>query len=355
MTVTAPAPSPPGSGSGHPLLELEEVVKYFTVRGRGFMAKRHTVHAVDRVSLAVAEGETLGIVGESGCGKSTLARVVVGLYKPTSGTVYFDGVDMAGKSPEAEEAARSVQMVFQDPTGSLNPRMSIGESVAEPLRARGIKDVEGRVRELFDLVALSEEFVDRLPHQLSGGQQQRACIARALIGEPRLVVHDESVSALDVSLQAQVLNLLRDLQERLGLTYLFISHDLATVQSISQRIAVMYLGQIVELASSQDFNVRPLHPYSIALRSAVPVPNPRVERERTRIILRGDVPSPLNPPAGCRFHTRCPAVEDVCRNEEPSLIEHRPGHWAACHFAGRFDKAMQPVPLTDPGVKAAAP
>jgi oligopeptide/dipeptide ABC transporter ATP-binding protein len=355
VSVTAPAPSRPDSGSDHPLLKLDEVVKHFTVRGRGFLATGYTVHAVDRVSLTVAEGETLGIVGESGCGKSTLARVVVGLHKPTSGSVYFDGVDMGGKSPEAEEARRFVQMVFQDPTASLNPRMSIGESVAEPLRARGIKDVDERVRELFDLVALSEEFVDRLPHQLSGGQQQRACIARALIGEARLVVHDESVSALDVSLQAQVLNILRDLQERLRLTYLFISHDLATVQSISQRVAVMYLGQIVELAPSEEFNVRPLHPYSIALRSAVPVPDPKVERQRARIILRGDVPSPLNPPAGCRFHTRCPAVEDVCRKEEPRLTEHRAGHWAACHFAGRFDKAMQSVALADPGLKGTAP
>lgn len=353
--MSAPASTRPKPGSGHGLLRLDEVVKHFTVRKRGFMAGTNTVHAVDGVSISVEEGETLGIVGESGCGKSTLARVAVGLYKPTSGSVFFGGMDMSQKTEQATEARRQMQMVFQDPTGSLNPRISISESVAEPLRARGIKKVDERVDEILDLVALKPEYGERLPHQLSGGQQQRACIARALIGEPRLVVHDESVSALDVSLQAQVLNLLRDLQERLGLTYVFISHDVATVQSISRRIAVMYLGQVVELAPSSEFNTRPLHPYSIALRSAVPVPNPKVERQRARIILRGDVPSPLHPPPGCRFHTRCPAVEEVCRNEEPQLIEHRDGHWAACHFAGQFDKAMQPVPVATPRAHGDAP
>jgi len=355
MSLTAPAGLQPSPSSGRPLLELDEVVKHFIVRKRGFLAGRSTVHAVDRVTLAVKEGETLGIVGESGCGKSTLARVAVGLYKPTSGSIAFGGVDMSQKSEEATEARRQMQMVFQDPTGSLNPRLSIRESVAEPLRAGGVKKVEARVDEILDLVALKSEYGDRLPHQLSGGQQQRACIARALIREPRLVVHDESVSALDVSLQAQVLNLLRDLQERLGLTYVFISHDVATVQSISRRVAVMYLGQIVELAPSAEFSARPLHPYSIALRSAVPVPNPKVERQRARIILRGDVPSPLAPPSGCRFHTRCPAVQDVCRKEEPRLIEHRDGHWATCHFAGQFDKTMQPVPIADPRAKGDPP
>ena len=355
MSDSGPSTSSQGSGPGHALLELRDVTKHFTMRSRGLLAGGHTVHAVDRVSLAVAEGETLGIVGESGCGKSTLARVAVGLHKPTSGSVFFDGVEVSARSKGAMDASRRVQMVFQDPTGSLNPRITIGESVAEPLRARGIKDVSERVDDILDLVALNAEFADRLPHQLSGGQQQRACIARALIGEPRLVVHDESVSALDVSLQAQVLNLLRDLQARLGLTYLFISHDLATVQSISRRIAVMYLGQIVELAPAAEFNARPLHPYSIALRSAVPIPDPGVERRRARIILRGDVPSPLDPPSGCRFHTRCPAAEDICRTDEPGLIEHRDGHWAACHFAGRLDKAMMPIALADPRVGGVAP
>jgi oligopeptide/dipeptide ABC transporter ATP-binding protein len=343
VNQAAPTESDDRGPASGPLLRLEDVVKHFTVRKRGLLAAAHTVHAVDAVSLDVAEGETLGIVGESGCGKSTLARVAVGLYKPTAGSVYFDGTETSGTRRTPRAGWQPLQMVFQDPTGSLNPRISIGESVAEPLRARGVNKVRGKVHEILDLVALKPEFADRLPHQLSGGQQQRACIARALIGEPRLVVHDESVSALDVSLQAQVLNLLRDLQERLGLTYIFISHDLATVQSISRRVAVMYLGKIVELAPSGEFNARPLHPYSIALRSAVPVPDPKVERRRARIILRGDVPSPLAPPPGCRFHTRCPIAQDVCRNEEPPMVEHRTGHWAACHFAGQVDKAMRPI------------
>jgi len=351
VSTRASAASVAHAGAGSDLLlQMDDVVQYFTVRGRGFFAKKHTVHAVDGVTLSVERGETLGIVGESGCGKSTLARIAVGLLKPTSGSVAYEGVDMWEKS-SSDVARRQLQMVFQDPTGSLNPRLTIRESVAEPLRARGIRDVDDKVHESLDLVALKVEFADRLPHQLSGGQQQRACIARALIAEPELVVHDESVSALDVSLQAQVLNLLRDLQEKLALTYLFISHDLAVVQAISRRIAVMYLGQIVELAPSAEFRARPLHPYSIALRSAVPVPDPKVERQRARIILRGDVPSPLDPPPACRFHTRCPAVEDVCRTEEPQLIQYRDGHWARCHFAGGFDKVMRPVGVADPGIQ----
>lgn len=332
-------------GGGHsdsPLLRLSDVVKHFSVRP-GLLAATQTVHAVDDVSLTVAEGETLGVVGESGCGKSTLARVIVGLYRPTSGSVELDGVDINEKTAAALKTRRQMQMVFQDPSGSLNPRLTIGDSVAEPLLAAGMRNVDGRVKDILNLVALNPDYANRLPHQLSGGQQQRACIARALIAEVRLVVHDEAVSALDVSLQAQVLNLLRDLQDRLRLTYVFISHDLATVQSVSSKIAVMYLGKIVELAPSEEFRSRPLHPYSIALRSAVPIPNPMVERVRERIILRGDVPSPLAPPLGCRFHTRCPVAQDVCRQTEPPLVQHRSGHWAACHFAGAFDAALKPV------------
>ena len=338
-----------GEGStgrnGSELLQLTNIVKHFTVR-RGLLASPHTVHAVDDVSLNVSVGETLGVVGESGCGKSTLARLVVGLLRPDAGSVKLDGSDINGGNEEARRSRHQLQMVFQDPAGSLNPRLSIRDSVAEPLRARGVRNTDNRVREMFDLVALGPEYADRLPHQLSGGQQQRACIARALITEARVVVHDEAVSALDISLQAQVLNLLSDLQERLGLTYVFISHDLATVQSVSTRIAVMYLGKIVELAPASEFHLRPLHPYSIALRSAVPIPDPKVERVRERIILHGDVPSPMDPPSGCRFNTRCPVAQDICRGTEPPLTEYRPGHYAACHFAGEFDKTLQRIGST---------
>jgi oligopeptide/dipeptide ABC transporter ATP-binding protein len=333
------------SSRGGALLSVNDVVKTFTVR-QSLLSDTHTVHAVDGVNLTIGEGETLGVVGESGCGKSTLARIVVGLLRPDSGTVVLDGVDITTRGDDATAARRQLQMVFQDPAGSLNPRIRIIESVAEPLHALGHRNTEERVLEMLDLVGLKPEYAYRLPHQLSGGQQQRACIARALITEARVVVHDEAVSALDVSLQAQVLNLLRDLQERLGLTYVFISHDLATVQAVSSRVAVMYLGKVVELAPAEEFRLRPLHPYSVALRSAVPIPDPRVERTRARIILRGDVPSPLSPPSGCRFNTRCPLAQDVCREMEPPLTEHRPGHWAACHFAGEFGPTLEPVAST---------
>ncbi|MDA2979622.1 MAG: ABC transporter ATP-binding protein [Actinomycetota bacterium] len=322
-----------------PFLALSEVVKHFQVH-RGLLASVGLVHAVDNVSLEVAEGETLGVVGESGCGKSTLARIIVGLHEPTSGTVELEGVNIHERTSQAKAARRKLQMVFQDPTGSLSPRMTLGESIAEPLRAMGVRHTDEQVRSILELVSLDTEYASRLPHQVSGGQQQRACIARALIAEARVVVHDEAVSALDVSLQAQVLNLLRDLQQRLHLTYVFISHDLATVQSISSRIAVMYLGEVVELATAVDFHRQPLHPYSISLRSAVPVPNPKVERSRRRIILRGDVPSPLNPPQGCRFHTRCPVAQPICGEVVPPFVEHQPGHFAACHFAGDFGPTL---------------
>lgn len=324
------------------LLRLDSVVKHFTVR-QGLLAATHTVHAVDGVSLSIVQGETLGVVGESGCGKSTLARLVVGLLRPDSGTVEIGGDDINGRDARASRARRKLQMVFQDPSGSLNPRLPVLDSVAEPLHALGQRDTDERVFAALDLVGLKPEYAHRLPHELSGGQQQRACIARALITEASVVVHDEAVSALDISLQAQVLNLLQDLQDELGLTYVFISHDLATVQAISTRIAVMYLGQIVELAPARGFHQRPLHPYSVALRSAVPIPDPKVERTRTRILLRGDVPSPLSPPSGCRFHTRCPIVQDICRESQPPLLEHQSGHWAACHFAGQFDRSLSAV------------
>lgn len=329
-----------------PLVSLRGVVKHFQVR-QGMFGAPEVVHAVDGVDLDVQPAETLGVVGESGCGKSTLARVLVGLHPPTAGTVTVEGQDVHARGAAGRATRRRLQMVFQNPAGSLNPRLTIGHSVAEPLLALGVgrRAADQRVREMLDLVGLKPEFADRLPHQVSGGQQQRACIARAMIADTQVVVHDESVSALDVSLQAQVLNLLKDLQERLGLTYVFISHDLAAVQQISTRIAVMYLGKVVEVAPTPAFRSRALHPYSVALRSAVPVADPVVEQERQRIILTGDVPSPMDPPAGCRFHTRCPLAQDICRAEEPPLVAHEPGHLAACHFAGEFDALLRPLPV----------
>lgn len=329
-----------------PLLEVRDVSKVFAI-SQGLFQPRGALRAVDGVSLTVRSGETLGVVGESGCGKSTLARVVVGLHQPDSGSVLVEGVDINDRSEEATAKRRMLQMVFQDPAGSLNPRLTVGDSVAEPLGARGVRVKIGRIHEVLDLVGLSPKLADRYPSQLSGGQQQRVCIARALISEPQIVVHDESVSALDVSLQAQVLNLLADLQEQLGLTYLFISHDLATVQVVSTRIAVMYLGQVVELAPAERFNADLLHPYSVALRSAVPVPDPKVERKRQRIILSGDVPSPMHPPSGCRFHTRCPLAQQRCVDEEPALVERRTDHLSACHFAGEFGPMLTPLPDSD--------
>lgn len=328
-----------------PLVSLRGVVKHFEVR-EGMFGKPEVVHAVDGVNLDVQTAETLGVVGESGCGKSTLARVLVGLHAPTEGTVTVEGEDVYARGAAGRATRRKLQMVFQNPSGSLNPRLTVGQSVAEPLLALGVKrrEAKERVSEMLDLVGLKPVFADRLPHQISGGQQQRACIARAMIADTRVVVHDESVSALDVSLQAQVLNLLKDLQERLGLTYVFISHDLAAVQQISTRVAVMYLGKVVEIAPTPAFRSGALHPYSVALRSAVPVADPVVEKQRQRIILSGDVPSPLDPPTGCRFRTRCPLAQDICRDEEPPLVSHAPGHLVACHFAGEFDELLRPVP-----------
>lgn len=325
-------------------VNLRGVVKHFEVR-QGMFGHPEVVRAVEGVDLDVWPGETLGIVGESGCGKSTLARVIVGLYPPTEGTVEVGGQDIYAGGSLARDARRKVQMVFQNPTGSLNPRLTLARSIAEPLAAMGVapREARSRVRETLDLVGLKPEYADRLPHQLSGGQQQRACIARATIANTKIVVHDESVSALDVSLQAQVLNLLKDLQDRLGVTYVFISHDLAAVQQVSSRVAVMYLGKVVEIAPTAEFQSGALHPYSVALRSAVPVADPVVEQQRKRIILHGDVPSPINPPSGCSFHTRCPLATDLCKEEEPPLTEHRPGHFSACHYAGEFDKDLQPL------------
>jgi len=342
------------TGGKRPLLQLRGVTKRFTLGG-GLLRPMGVVHALNGVSLDVLAGETLGIVGESGCGKSTLGRIAVGLYRPTTGTVRMDGRDPAARDSTLRH---QLQMIFQDPAGSLSPRMRIVAIVAEPLRARGAigaHEARRRVVELLEMVGLHPAMADRFPHELSGGQQQRVGIARALAGDPHLIVADEPVSSLDVSQQAQVLNLLKDLQERLGLTYLFISHDLSVVRFMSTRIAVMYLGKVVELGPAREFYERPLHPYAIALRSAVPIPDPRLESARSRIILKGDVPSPYALPSGCLFRTRCPIAQEVCARVEPSLTEHAPGHWAACHFVGAFDSTLLSSSASGPSVTDAAP
>ena len=326
-----------------PLVELRDVTKRFSLSG-SLPRRGAVVHSLNGVSLDVMAGETLGVVGESGCGKSTLGRITLGLYRPTTGTVRVDGRDPGDRTTALRH---QLQMIFQDPWSSLDPRMRVAAVVTEPLRARGAlqgRDARDRVRELLALVGLSEVMADRYPHELSGGEQQRVGIARALAGDPRLIVADEPVSSLDVSQQAQVLNLLKDLQARLGLTYLFISHDLSIVRFMSTRIAVMYLGKIVELGPARAVLAEPLHPYSIALRSAVPIPDPRRESGRARVILRGDVPSPLELPSGCLFRTRCPLAQEICARVVPPLTEHEPSRWAACHFVGSFDEMLRPTP-----------
>jgi oligopeptide transport system ATP-binding protein len=314
-----------------PLLEVDQVARHFKVHSAPG-SPGGTLRAVDGVSLKLAAGETLGVVGESGCGKSTLARLVVGLLEPTAGSIRINGGDIWEPGAAGRERRRNFQMVFQNPAGSMNPRRSVGASVAEPLKARGVRKTDEEVARMLALVGLGPQMAARMPHQMSGGQQQRASIARALIAKPALVVHDESVASLDISLQAQILNLLVELQQALGTSYLFISHDLAAVQAISHRVVVMYLGEIVEAATAQAFAERPLHPYSIALRNATLTPDPVLERSRPRIILRGDVPSPMNPPSGCRFHTRCLLAAEICRRQPPALRDAGAGHLVACHF-----------------------
>ncbi len=320
------------------LLEVDDLVVHFPTQRRTLLgSRREVVRAVDGVTFSIGRGETLGLVGESGCGKSTTGRAVVGLYRPTSGRVLFDGHNLARLSnAEMQPLRRRFQIVFQDPFSSLNPRMTVGALVGEALAIHNVgKPAErpARVAELMDLVGLSRTQVSRYPHEFSGGQRQRIAIARALASTPELVVLDEPVSALDVSIQSQILRLLSDLQRQLGLTYLLIAHDLAVVGQMSQRIAVMYLGLIVEHGSRDEVYRLPLHPYTRALFSAVPVPDPKVERTRQRIVLSGDVPSPINPPSGCRFHTRCPLAQERCRREVPALRELESGHRVACHFA----------------------
>ncbi|MBO3749068.1 dipeptide ABC transporter ATP-binding protein [Streptosporangiaceae bacterium NEAU-GS5] len=314
------------------VLSVTDVRKYFPIKEGLFIKKEvGRVHAVDGVSLEVRAGETLGIVGESGCGKSTLARCITGLHHVTAGRIEFDGKDIATLDPKAFR--RDVQMIFQDPYGSLNPRRRVGSIIADPLKIHRIEgDTRKRVQELMALVGLNPEHYNRFPAEFSGGQRQRIGIARALALNPRLVVCDEPVSALDVSIQAQVINLLTDLQDQLGLTYVFIAHDLSVVRYVSDRVAVMYLGQVVELAVGEDLYKTPRHPYTNALLSAASVADPDLSAKRERIVLMGDVPSPINPPTGCRFHPRCPKARERCVAEMPLLIDSGNGHLTACHF-----------------------
>ena len=327
------------------LLRVEHLVKHFPItRGVVFQKEVGAVKAVDGISFDIKKGETLGLVGESGCGKTTTGRTILQLHKPTSGDVWFHDTNLSEASDgKLRELRREMQIIFQDPYASLNPRMTVGRIIAEPLDVHNIgtaNERKDRVQELLRLVGLNPYFVNRYPHEFSGGQRQRIGIARALALEPEFIVCDEPISALDVSIQAQVVNLLEELQEEMGLTYLFIAHDLSMVRHISNRIAVMYLGKIVELAKREVLFSNTLHPYSIALLSAVPLHNPAAERERKRIILLGDVPSPANPPSGCRFHTRCPIADKRCEVEDPEFREFEKGHWVACHFVEKAQQKM---------------
>jgi oligopeptide transport system ATP-binding protein len=320
-----------------PLLSVRELRKHFPLRGGVFAREVQSVRAVDGVSFDIAPGETLGLVGESGCGKSTTGRCILRLLEPTSGEIWFQGRAVTHlQGEELRSLRRDMQIIFQDPFASLNPRHTVRGIVGEALTIHGLaktrRALEDRVVELLETVGLQSGHLHRFPHEFSGGQRQRIGIARALAVQPKLLVCDEPVSALDVSIQAQVINLLEDLQEKLGLTYLFIAHDLSVVEHISNRVAVMYLGRVVEIAPADELYAHPLHPYTEALLSAVPIPDPQVKRQR--MVLQGDVPNPISPPAGCHFHTRCPLAEARCRTEPPQLRESRPGHFVACHVRG---------------------
>jgi oligopeptide transport system ATP-binding protein len=318
------------------LLQVKNLVMYFPIKRGVFQRTVGHVHAVDDISFNVIKGETLGLVGESGCGKSTTGRAILQVYRPTSGSVIFRDLDLCHTKGEDLRGARKyMQMIFQDPYASLNPRMTVEEIVGEPYlvhRMGNRNEVREKVKALLSLVGLNPGYVDRYPHEFSGGQRQRIGVARAVALNPELIVCDEPISALDVSIQAQVVNLLEDLQEKMGLTYIFIAHDLSMVRHISTRVAVMYLGVLVELADRDDLYHNPLHPYTQALLSAVPIPDPNVEEHRQRIILQGDVPSPVNPPSGCRFRTRCPLAAQICSEQRPEFREVTSNHWVACHM-----------------------
>jgi oligopeptide transport system ATP-binding protein len=336
--VTAPEFSPDGAvqGASDDLVVVRDLYKYFPITAG--LLQRHVadVKAVDGIDFEIRRGETLGLVGESGSGKTTAGRALLGLTPATKGSVRFEGHELVGLSrAELRPLRKAMQIIFQDPYASLNPRMTVGAIVKEPLEIHGIARgaaADARVQELLRLVGLQPYHANRYPHEFSGGQRQRIGIARALAVNPQFIVADEPVSALDVSIQAQVINLLQDLQQRLGLTYLFIAHDLSVVRHISNRVALMYVGKIVEIADRDRLYDNPLHPYTLALLSAIPIPDPEKERRRKRIILTGDIPSPVSPPSGCRFHTRCPVAFDRCKVEVPAFNEYEPGHRAACHW-----------------------
>jgi oligopeptide/dipeptide ABC transporter ATP-binding protein len=338
VEASSPTVTPPPSDGRTPLVKLTGIKKYFPIKqGIIFQKTVGNVHAVDGVDLEIYPGETVGLVGETGCGKSTLARVVMRLYDATEGQIFFEGQDITSLTGrKLRDIRRDVQMIFQDPYASLNARKTVGSIIGEPFRIHktvpGDK-IKSEVQQLMELVGLNPEHYNRYPHEFSGGQRQRIGVARALALKPKLIVCDEPVSALDVSIQAQILNLLEDLQAELNLTYLFIAHDLSVVKHVSDRVAVMYLGRIVEMAPGDTLYQNPKHPYTGALLSAVPIPDPNMAEQKRRIILEGDVPSPINPPSGCRFHPRCPRAQlPLCSEAEPELTPHHPGQVAACHF-----------------------
>jgi oligopeptide transport system ATP-binding protein len=352
-TSASPVQVPTDGTADGELLRVENLKMYFPIT-QGIILQRQVgwVRAVDDITFSVRRGETLGLVGESGCGKSTTGRAILQLYKPTGGTVNFLGKNLTTLGGgDLRRMRRQMQMIFQDPYASLNPRMTVGSIVGEPLEihnlARG-REKQERVQELLRIVGLNPYFANRYPHEFSGGQRQRIGIARALAVQPSFIVCDEPISALDVSIQAQVINLLEELQAQFNLTYLFIAHDLSVVRHISDRVAVMYVGKIVELTTRDLLYERPLHPYTKALLSAVPIPDPAIERKRQRMILTGDVPSPVNPPTGCRFHPRCPFAQELCREKEPPLIEVETNHLAACHFWDEIQARGQTAAIPSP-------